>query len=486
MAALPDLEEWLQDSNDALKISLVSPSTSGLKTISTFHPKFTYPIFGEDEKIFGYKGLKLQLRYRANDMRPHLRVSYSKKFNPVGDAEPLDIVGLLEEGQHLPKVAFVKGSDFDDSSKQLGDNWSPPGKLHSTIHGSDGEYEIWEGNLADPAVKQLNSRIQILVPLFIEGGSYIGSDPEGESAELDLSDADRWTIFFLYRRQKSVDDPEKSSYTFVGYATIYRFFHFHPPTPPASPKNDWELPRGDMEFSELPCRSRLSQFMILPPFQGKGKGALLYNTLFEHYHKHEQTYEITVENPNEAFDDLRDACDLAFLRTMPEFEALHLDTDITLPRSGPLPHLIVGQENLETIRLKAKIAPRQFSRVLEMHLMSQLPESVRPSMSLEDDVPVPTKKDKHQEKLWQLVVKQRLYRHNKDVLSQIEVGERIDKLSETLSSVELEYARLLAAYERAAQHSQAPAQAVANGKRKLEASPSKEVNNSKKARVEDA
>lgn len=93
----------LQDSNDALNISLVAPSKSGLNTIATFHPKFTYSIFGDDEKIFGYKGLKIQLRYRANDMRPHLRLAYSKKFKPVGEHEPTDVVGTLEEGGHLPK-----------------------------------------------------------------------------------------------------------------------------------------------------------------------------------------------------------------------------------------------------------------------------------------------------------------------------------------------------------------------------------------------
>lgn len=93
----------LQDANEALNISLVAPSKSGLKTIAAFNPKFTYPIFGDDEKIFGYKDLKINLRYRANDMRPHLRVAYSKKFTPVGEQEPTDIVEILEEGGHLPK-----------------------------------------------------------------------------------------------------------------------------------------------------------------------------------------------------------------------------------------------------------------------------------------------------------------------------------------------------------------------------------------------
>jgi histone acetyltransferase 1 len=105
-------------------------------------------------------------------------------------------------------------------------------------------------------------------------------------------------------------------------------------------------------------------------------------------------------------------------------------------------------------------------------------------MSLDDDVPSPTAADKHQEKLWQLIVKQRLYRHNKEVLSQMDLGERIEKLSETLGSVELEYARILAAHERAMQHS-----VPSNGKRKADDGIDEvmeEATSSKKARVEDA
>ncbi|KAH6998697.1 acyl-CoA N-acyltransferase [Ilyonectria sp. MPI-CAGE-AT-0026] len=483
MAALPSAEEWLANANDAINISLVAPSKSGLQNIATFNPKFTYSIFGEEEQIFGYKDLKISLRYRANDMRPHLKTSYSKKFKPVGDTEPTDIVGILEEGGHLPKIAFVKGTDFEDSSKQISDNWTPPGTLHTTIHAPEGEYEIWRGNLADPAVKQLNNRLQIFVPFFIEGGSYIGQDPESDSAELDLSDADRWTVFFLYQKQKMADNPEKSSYTFVGYSTIFRFFYFQPPTPPASPRGEWELPAGDLDLAELPCRTRLSQFIILPPFQGKGVGARLYKTIFEHYHKHPQTHEFTVEDPNEAFDDLRDVCDLEFLRAIPQFNALCVDPNVTIPKKGAIPQLILGGKDLESIRLQAKIAPRQFYRVLEMHLMSKLPESVRPSMALDDDVPSPTRADNHKERLWQLIVKQRLYRHNKDVLSQIEPNERIEKLQQTLGGVELEYARILAAYERAIKHSQPQPTASTNGKRKLE-EPGE--NSSKRARVEDA
>ncbi|QPH01278.1 histone acetyltransferase 1 [Epichloe festucae Fl1] len=481
MAALPDLTDWLVDSNDALSVSLVSPSKSGLRLVDTFHPKFTYPIFGDEEKIFGYRDLKISLRYRANDMRPHVDVAYSKKLAPpAGVDEPTDINAILQEGNHLPKVAFVKSSDFESSAQQLGDNWTPPGRLHETLDGPDGQYEIWKGSLADPSILQLNSRIQILVSLFIEGGSYIGQDPDSDSSEQNLSDADRWTLFLLYRTQKSFDEPDKKSYVFVGFSTIYRFFYFgQAPTPPPE-GDDWELPEGNLDLSTLPCRTRLSQFVILPPFQGKGNGAKLYKSIFQYYHRHKQTHEFTVENPNEAFDDLRDICDLAYLKSIPEFKDLKLDASVTIPKKGLVPKLIVGEEKLEEIRQRAKIAPRQFFRVLEMYLMSQLPPSVRPTMVLDDTLPAPTKEDKHLERLWQLIAKQRLYKHNKELLSQVGPSERIDKLQETLTGVELEYARLLAAYERTLKHGQENA----DGKRKLTGDESESA--SKKARVGEA
>lgn len=350
------------------------------------------------------------------------------------------------------------------------------------MEGSDGTYEIWRGSLADPAIKQLNSRIQILVPMFIEGGSYIGQNSETGEDQSEMTDADRWTVFLLYRKQPSADNPEQSSYVFVGYSTVYRFFYFQPPpTPPASPNAEWELPRGDLDLAQLPCRTRLSQFIILPPFQGKGNGARLYKTIFEHYLKHEQTHEFTVENPNEAFDELRDACDITHLRSLPEFSTLTLDSNVTVPKSGVIPQLVKGGDKLEQIRLKAKIAPRQFARLLEMHLMSQLPDSVRPRITPDDAVPSATSADRHLEKLWQLIVKQRLYKHNKDVLAQIEKDERIDKLGETLRGVELEYARILAAHdpkEKAANGTPAT-----NGKRKLDDDIASD--SSKRARVDD-
>ncbi|KAF4587821.1 Histone acetyltransferase type B, catalytic subunit [Ophiocordyceps camponoti-floridani] len=474
MASLPDHAEWLTDSNKAVSISLVSPTANGFLPVAKFHPKFTYPFFGEDEKIFGYKGLNISLRFRANDMRPHLQVSYEKKVKPsAGLGEPLDVVAVLRDGNFLPPVAFTNESDFDASSKLLADKWTPPGTLYSTINDADCQYEVWAGSLADEAIQQLNNRIQILVALFIEAGSYIGRTADSEDNEPNLSDADRWTVFVLYKTEPSTEKADKKSYTFVGFAAVYRFFYFKAPSSPAT---DWELPMEQLNLADLPCRTRIAHFVILPPFQAKGNGARLYKTIFDYYQQHSATQELTVESPSEAFDDLRDVCDLAFLRSVPEFNALSLDASAKLPESGKLPPLVVGSDKLELIRKKTKIAPRQFGRVLEMHLMSQLPDSVQPTLEYDENLPTPTKEDKHLEKIWKLFVQQRLFRHNAELISQIEPSQRIEKLRETLGSVELEYARLLAAYERASKPRLQP-----TGKRPLDAEP--EAPN-KKARVE--
>ena len=291
-------------------------------------------------------------------------------------------------------------------------------------------------------------RIQILVPFFIEGGTFIElKDPEWS--------LERWTVFFLYQKKTIEYAPEVSPYVFMGYSTIYRYFYYQTVTSPTSPAkkqriqheatSDFQLPTSEISFSTLPCRSRISQFVILPSFQGGGNGSRFYNAIFDFYYQQPQTIEITVEDPNEAFDDLRDINDLTRLRKVPEFTALRINTSVIPRAKGPVPNNIVDPTSLDNIRHKMKIAPRQFARVVEMQLLSLIPSSVRQSLLLER--PKATLPDlkaiQHEYHLWQLFVKKRLYRHNKDTLIQLDRTERIDKLEQALGGVEADYARLL-------------------------------------------
>jgi histone acetyltransferase 1 len=286
-----------------------------------------------------------------------------------------------------------------------------------------------------------------MVPFFIEGGSFI-----------DLEDPalDRWTVFFLY--QKKTVEASKSAYLFMGYSTIYRYFYYQPLTTTPSKQRishpatlDFTLPLPKPTTTSFSSRSRISQFVILPPFQGGGNGSRFYNAIFDYYLHDPLTIEITVEDPNEQFDDLRDLNDLTLLRTLPDFHALHINTSSVPRAKSPIPRDIVDSVALETLRKKMKIAPRQFYRVVEMHLLTKIPTTVRQSLLLEQerkvekDVGLAEKKKEY--RLWQLWVKKRLYKHNRDMLIQLDRVERIEKLEQALGGVEADYARLLRAAE---------------------------------------
>lgn len=325
---------------------------------------------------------------------------------------------------------------------------------------ADGKkYEVWAGSLADKAVQTLVKRLQILVTFFIEGGSFI----EMDDPEWSL---DRWTIFFLYERQGASSKPaaqKESDYVFVGYSTVYRYFLFGSPTSKPIPQkkspilppalHDFTLPpTTPLPASALPCRSRISQFLILPPFQKGGHGSRFYRSIFKHYHSTSTTIEITVEDPSEAFDDLRDLNDLTFLRSLPEFSSLAcLNTSTSLRQKGvfSVPS-IINTTALESFHLTTKIAPRQFARLLEMHLLSRIPLAFRQTLTYvkKTGTPEQQKAWTHEYRVWGLLVKQRLYRHNKDQLAQLDRGDRIERLEQAFGGVEADYARLLREWEK--------------------------------------
>ncbi|KAI1454983.1 acyl-CoA N-acyltransferase [Annulohypoxylon moriforme] len=489
-------EEWTVDANEAITLSLVQPGPAkNIVTVESFKPKFTYPIFGEDERIFGHKGLKVNICFDARDLRPNISVSSSRKFTSVGDVEALDVREVMKE--YLPGVAFQSKKDYELSVNGLSGTWKPPGCLVKTINKNGETYEIWHGTLATPAVHQMMKRIQVAVLFYIEGGSYITELDGPDEPESTLA---RWSVFWVYKVATSTD---KVQYTFQGYATTYNFWMFQGPTPPTSPgaerENDsWELPNADSHI-EMLHRMRISQFLILPPFQGKGIGSMLYSTMFDIAMSSSTTIEVTVEDPNEDFDLLRDLCDMKYLRkNVPEFAELKVNANTPLPEKGGLLHNntqislsegsrsdegIVDMDKLESLRVKNKIAPRQFARVVEMQLMSKLPDSVRPRSDPEAKKPAASKTDKHEYALWRLLLKQRLYRRNVSILGEFEITERIIKLNETLDNVEWEYARILDRVEPKPVTTSKIV--VVSGKRKSNGEAEAGSHSSKKVRVSD-
>lgn len=83
---MADSKDWSTNSNEAVRIRMKIPAGSQLED-QTFHPAFTYPIYGEEESIFGYRGLEIRLDFESDTLKPSLNVSWKEKFAPVGDTK---------------------------------------------------------------------------------------------------------------------------------------------------------------------------------------------------------------------------------------------------------------------------------------------------------------------------------------------------------------------------------------------------------------
>lgn len=99
-----DPTEYSTDANEALELSLYAPKT-GTQIAHSFNPIFTYPLFGENETIFGYKDLNVKILFAADDMMPCVEVTYGEKIPKVGDVEAEDVGKVL--GEFLPEGTFV-------------------------------------------------------------------------------------------------------------------------------------------------------------------------------------------------------------------------------------------------------------------------------------------------------------------------------------------------------------------------------------------
>lgn len=165
--------------------------------------------------------------------------------------------------------------------------------------------------------------------------------------------------------------------------------------------------------------------------------------------------EITVEDPNEAFDDLRDYCDYKRLEENGTLAQISLNADIDSKLAAKRIGVRVPTSKLldvpllQRLRKKNKIAPRQFDRLVEMHLLSKIKQHARQAgtsrLTRRGNA---TDADDRAFYYWRLLVKQRIYRKNKDVLVQLDRTERIDKVEQAVGEQAGDFERLLRGMEK--------------------------------------
>ncbi|KAF8638881.1 hypothetical protein AX17_001935 [Amanita inopinata Kibby_2008] len=430
------MTDWTADSTQALCLSLVRASADRYsptheQSFLNFHPRFTYPIYGDDEKIYGYKDLTIDLKFSSGSLTQRLDVRCSEKLtsSTVDDVEGT-LARFLPQGYHSDEGQFLQQVEDDAISFQ------PHGNLihsyicpsHNTLNmrttasknAFQGEtdddsvaFEVYHSTWNTSGFRNYHRRLQLFVLLYIEGGSYINENE------------DPWEFMVLYEKRRRKGSPTISTYHLVGYSSLYNFYFF--------PEK---------------VRMRLSQFIILPPYQRQGHGSELYKAIYHYICSQPHIAELTVEDPAEEFEDLRDKNDLRMLLAHQQFMEEAFGTNMISYGGGRVGGIGKARKSgrggkemsgmngklgppadkawIERWRRELKIAGRQFQRLVEMLVLSRLDPSNTASM-----------------KAYRLQVKERLYRFNYEILAQLEKKERLDKLEETFESVQSDYRRIL-------------------------------------------
>jgi histone acetyltransferase 1 len=373
---------------------------------------------------------------------------------------------------------------MEDDANATSKDWKPPGELMKSFAVEGKQYEIWKSPLGDDMARRIWKNMRILVLLFIEGATTEGLDDE--------ETLDRWSLYLLYE-VTPITDASTTPYTLAGFSTSYRSWIFPTfeimratkqlpsPPPEANGKAQKYTPprltqdpetflfNEKVNRLETSSRERISQFLILPPYQGRSLGSHLYEVIFEDLVKKPFIYEIPVEDPSEAFDAMRDYSDIVYLRKLSAFQSLSVASSLppeSLRKDSPIPrNQILGNgADLEKLRIETKIVSRQFYRMVELHTLSTIPSSNRNRARITRKAKSSNENDRKYY-FWRLALKHRIYGQNADALDQMEVSEKVEKLEAAVDNQQEEYEERLEGLEKRAAY--AAGQGSSSGARSI-------------------
>lgn len=369
-------ERWTSSLNEVTTVYITDNEGSA----QAFKPAFTYPIFGDAESIFGFQELSILLCFDAVTFLPFLNVKWSSKLDEI-EVDPKE--KMLE---FLPESTVFKDElKWRDAIDAEQKDYKIPGEIVGEKFTKEGEeYAIYKLDLTSDQGIELHKRLQVLVLLFIEAGSYI------EFKDL------LWDIYVMFK----VTNPALPEV--VGFTTAYNY---------------WKYP-GHEKFDAgvVKIRKKISQFIILPIFQGLSLGGELYSRLYDAWLLDEKIVEVVIEEPNESFDDLRDRVDFTKLVEGKKIDASSITIDTVSTNNW-----------FETFKTKEKLEKRQLQRLLEMVFLYQLRHGLA----------------KDSKKAVRLFIKKRLFEKNKEALSGLDEPTRLDKLQTAYEALEADYYRIL-------------------------------------------
>eukprot|EP00899_Mesostigma_viride_P015545 jgi/Mesvir1/23992/Mv10748-RA.2 len=295
---------WEVPANDCIAFHLVrraqdldgSTREGGL----VYTPEYTHQHFGDGETIYGYKGLRVDVYFHAVTFHAYVTIQY-QECKKGGGQKAVDVLKLLKE--HMP------GGIIESRESYLGllsqaesidiSRFGLPLKSYSAPQGDApaAECQIVRCGVEDERVRDWFQRLQAVTLFHIDGASLITLDDPS------------WEIFVALERGHS--EGGQPTMHVAGFCTVYHFYAYPDST-----------------------RMRLSQLLVLPPFRRRGHAWHLLEQVFAEAAKR-GCYDVTVEDPNQDFQRLRDVHDMRRLAGDAVFqEAVAAARDALLAAEG--------------------------------------------------------------------------------------------------------------------------------------------------------
>lgn len=426
-----DSEEWTTNSVEATLLYFISPAEHGnvAEILSGkgcdnlgCQPFFTYPFFdkGKDDEgddynesassvsstaeiLYGFKDLSIKVVYSTRSFRFLINVKYSEKKAFSNEMNEI-VLPLLSNtfGSDRESCMLAKDKEWtldselfvawlkEESEGSFGIDYSSFSTSVQSYPGKQAELRKFRLEEAPEVWLKVHNRMEILMYFFIEGASTIlpTEDEEADPA---------WTTLLMI-------SPETND--ILGICTLFDFFQF-------PVKDD----AGNLLDRK---RLRLSQMLIVPPYQKKGLGWSIYEYVYnEMVLKDPAVVDFCVEDPTEEFTNLRMTYDLQYLFTcatgpgyearkllMPFFEAVKASSEKAEQRAQ-FPS-ISNSDEMQEARSLLKLSKNEFIAVCEMFMLFKIKVESKKLKS--------ASKNNFLLKEFRFWVKKRIYKKNEDVL----------------------------------------------------------------------
>ncbi|CAD0204803.1 unnamed protein product [Chrysodeixis includens] len=388
------------DGNEVLEFKLVRSVDDLENEDTSFGPEMCHQVFGDNENIFGYTDLHIRLYYSAGSLQTYLGIEYTEKIEP-NKSEGMkadDVEGALTK---VLAPGYVTNLDHFVSILKKDESFVPHGQmLHAfTVTPFDGgdkrSFEVYFSEISTPGFLVYHERLQTFLLWYVDAASFI-----------DVDD-DQWTFFTVFEKFQSSEGCVR--YATAAYATVYRYYAY---------------PRHS--------RPRISQVLTLPPFRKLGICAQLLQAIYSHFIIQPEVVDITVEDPSQDFQRIRDYVDVKNCSELPAFQPAKLYQGFS-------------QEMVNQASNKFKINKKQARRVYEILRLKNTNTSDKTAylnyrLDVKNRLNAPFQKKKLEIKKLQKVLKPEEYAAT---ISSTGLSETHGRLSNQYCSLEQEYRRVI-------------------------------------------